>query len=403
MDIEFIIFSLGTIPILASRGALPIFVSALIARFGTEWAWLAERGAFQYVASLPEWLTSDVALGVLGLVAALEFLVTRSADAREAIGIGEAELKGIISGAFTLLMIIGLAEKAGVTSATEENGIWSFESLWAAGIGFAVWKTAALRRAVLGFYDDLDPDDDFGVRRLFHALETLLGGFGPFLVIILPLLALFAAGATVLGLRLLQGHFTRLEAKRQITCECGARHHRGALACPECGRACAAPEAIGLFGQAKGKPAASPETHRHALLAKSRCGRCAERLKSPQTSESCPRCGDRHFPTPESTEDYRRRQTRRLPAALLISGLFGLIPIVGVIPGLIYYRLHLVSGLRGWLPRGSAFIGRWTIRLLALFLIPLQAFPLIGALSLPILCLLNFGVYGSRLKRAFNS
>ena len=60
MDLEFILFSLGTVPLLASRGALPIFVSMVIARFGTEWAWLAERGAFSYVADLPDWLLSDV-------------------------------------------------------------------------------------------------------------------------------------------------------------------------------------------------------------------------------------------------------------------------------------------------------------------------------------------------------
>jgi hypothetical protein len=401
MDLEFILMSLGTIPLLASRGALPIFISALLARFGENWAWLAQQGAFEFVAGLPDWLTSDIALAVLGVAAALEHLVMRSPEGREAIGIGESELKGILAGVFTLLMILGMQENAAELAKASDSGLWNLSSLWSAGIGFAVWKVARLRRAVLAFYDEIDPDDALGIQALFAWLETALGVLGPFLVVILPLFALLAAVIALSGLALLRRYFSRVEAKQYSDCRCGTRHHRSALQCPGCERPLEA-EAVGLFGQAKGKPASAPADHRLALLAVSRCGSCATRLKSPRVSESCTTCGDRHFASPEAGATYLARQRRRLPLALIVSGLFGLIPIVGVIPGLVFYRLYLITGLRTWLPLGSALLGRWTLGLLGVLLVALQAFPIVGALSLPLLCLMNYAVYGRQLRRQFN-
>jgi hypothetical protein len=73
--------------------------------------------------------------------------------------------------------------------------------------------------------------------------------------------------------------------------------------------------------------------------------------------------------------------------------LLGLIPILGVIPAVILYRLAIVAPLRRYLPRGDNFLLRWGIRMVSLVLIALQWVPILGGLLLPILALVNYGPY----------
>ncbi len=76
-----------------------------------------------------------------------------------------------------------------------------------------------------------------------------------------------------------------------------------------------------------------------------------------------------------------------------VSLLFSLVPVVGLIPGVIYYRLALVAPFRRYIPRGRTLLLRWGIWLLFLVLVLLQWVPLLGGLVVPTMALVSYKVY----------
>ena len=84
-----------------------------------------------------------------------------------------------------------------------------------------------------------------------------------------------------------------------------------------------------------------------------------------------------------------------MPIALFVSFLFSLVPVVGLIPGVIYYRLALVAPFRRYIPRGRTLLLRWGIKLFFLILILIQWMPIIGWGVVPLMALINYKVYSS--------
>jgi hypothetical protein len=93
----------------------------------------------------------------------------------------------------------------------------------------------------------------------------------------------------------------------------------------------------------------------------------------------------------------------RLPRTLLLCAVFGAIPLVGVIPGAIYYRLNLVAGLRGYVPPGQGCVTKGIVRVIDWGFIALQVVPLVGIVVIPIMCWSSYAIYreslGSRARR----
>jgi hypothetical protein len=92
-------------------------------------------------------------------------------------------------------------------------------------------------------------------------------------------------------------------------------------------------------------------------------------------------------------ERYLERLSARLPRTLLICLGLGAIPLLGVIPGVVYYRLNLVAGLRGYVPPLRGCASRWLVRGLHVLVVALQPIPLVGALTLPLLCWSTYAIY----------
>ena len=89
----------------------------------------------------------------------------------------------------------------------------------------------------------------------------------------------------------------------------------------------------------------------------------------------------------------------KLPRTLLISAAFGVIPVIGLIPGVIYYRLSLIASLRYYVPRSASMLSRWFARIVTFLMICLQPVPGVGAVTLPLMCLVNYWVYSATLRR----
>src|SRR5262249_45132067 len=128
-------------------------------------------------------------------------------------------------------------------------------------------------------------------------------------------------------------------------------------------------------------------------VARKRCPVCASRLAKSAVRQACATCGKVTFASPAEFERYLDVLAARLPRTLLVSGLLGAIPLVGLVPGVVYYRLNLVGGLRGYGPPLRGCATRWGVRALHVVVLVLQPIPLIGALVLPLLCWSTYAIY----------
>ena len=87
-----------------------------------------------------------------------------------------------------------------------------------------------------------------------------------------------------------------------------------------------------------------------------------------------------------------------MPKTLGICFALSFIPVFGLIPGILYYRLSLISSLRIYVPLSTGCLMRWVIRIINLILLGIQWVPLLGSLTLPLMCLVNYQVYRKVLE-----
>ena len=97
---------------------------------------------------------------------------------------------------------------------------------------------------------------------------------------------------------------------------------------------------------------------------------------------------DRQF-----AEEYVQYVGKRVPIVLGVSFLLGLIPILGLIAAVVYYRMTIVLPFSQYLPLGKRFLLRWGIRLLFLVLVFLQVIPLLGSFVAPLMAFISYWAY----------
>ncbi len=435
MDISFYLLSLAVIPLFAARGALSLLGMVLLAEYYVylrylgidpdslltqladapesflwldaslhEWL-ISTTTPLALLTALPEWLTSPTSIGVLCVLSIIEYIYNKSPDMRQLFPFGESELKGIFAATLCFSLVGGNIEDlvqhfkhVGVTS--DFAGFISIEYVWSFVVGCLTWFVSGLRNGVYFLLTEMDPTDEIGVRNLLSFVETSLGIFGPLFVVLMPLAAVIVAGLAVLILFLIKYQLEKREAKQYRACtNCGYENHLCAPNCGQCNTVIQAPVAVGWFGQATETPITDLQQHKLALLENKRCSYCAARSKENGLNIDCEVCGKPFFGTIEEIDAYLAHLRKKLPKTLLVTAAFSAIPIVGIIPGILYYRLTLISGLRLYLPRISNFWARWFVRLGSLTLLFLQWIPGLGIVSLPLMCLLNYGVYSSSFNR----
>jgi hypothetical protein len=79
-----------------------------------------------------------------------------------------------------------------------------------------------------------------------------------------------------------------------------------------------------------------------------------------------------------------------------------LIPVIGLIPGVIYYRLALVAPFRRYIPMTHNFVAKWSIRLLFFALVSMQIVPGLGGFVVPIMAMVSFLVYRTTFCKMLN-
>lgn len=68
-------------------------------------------------------------------------------------------------------------------------------------------------------------------------------------------------------------------------------------------------------------------------------------------------------------QEYIAFIDRRVPLVCVVCFLLGLVPVLGVIPGVILYQLAIVASFRRYIPLGHRFVLRWVIWLVILALV----------------------------------
>ena len=397
MSLPLLIHGIGSIGVFATRAFLPAFATACLLRFGPGVPWLEGLGLLEHVRGVPSWFTSDAALIALGVLSILELVAERVPELR---GLSDATRDAMKVGmaALTFAGVLSTTDLA-VASGIAGGPIGLPGLLACLGVGAGTFVTAGARRAVVAPLRELDEDDDLGLQGPLAWVEDLWAGLGPVALVLLPIAAVAALGiAALLYLGLRRRIEARAEAARLTCPSCGRAVHAAATRCPHCGSPIDTPLAIDAIGRVLDRPA-DPSTHPLRLATVRRCPACASRLDRLAVDRPCPGCGLVAMADPKFVGRYVRFVDRRVPAVLAGCALLGLIPVLGVIPGVILYRVMIVAPYRRYLPPGRGYLLRWAVRIAVLILVAFQWVPVAGGLALPAMAMLNYGAYRGAFRR----
>jgi hypothetical protein len=162
MELTYFLTTLGLIPYITSRAFVPLFASALIARYGVQWQPLADLAGVQLLDTVPGWAVSDTALSVLGILALVEVAGNKSSHFRDLLSFTDPQVKGLAAVVFCLAFAGPLDPALGTTLPVVQSSALglSMGVLWALMIGSCTWFLARLRRGIYHFLMEVDGDDD---------------------------------------------------------------------------------------------------------------------------------------------------------------------------------------------------------------------------------------------------
>ena len=398
-----VLAGVNSVGLFASRAFVSAFAVAAALKWGPQIGFISNTGILQQIHGVPSWFTHDATITILGLLGLLEIAATKSAEARALLNEVDQYLKSGV--AFVSMLAVN-----GIITANDEavfKEIISWQEPVRAGLGEdalglivagltagSVYVSCLVRRSLLGVLADADPDDDTMAGGLLSWLEDLWALFGTLLLILFPIVMLLLTATIFSLIALLQWRAKRMEEKSKAPCaSCGAEMYRSAVACPSCATANNAIHAVGWLGQSRKILAQDPQTQPVRLAQKQRCPVCATHLEPRRMRQACPSCQHELFATDAESKAYLAMLDQRYPKVLLVTALLGLIPIVGLIPAIMVYRLRLISPLRRYLTIARRMPLGFGLRLLFMVLIWVQVIPGVGAIAVPIMASISYGTY----------
>jgi len=394
MTLTALIHSVGNIGIFPSRAFIPAFLTAVLLRVGPHIPMLQNAGILLGVSSTPTWFTSDAALVILGILSVLEIASTKSSDVREFLH----EIDPFLKSAMAFLTTAGVlsASDQGLVNEIQGHAPTMTDLGLSAAIAGAVFYITSLRSGVMSILHHADPHDDMHLQRLVSWFEDLWSMFGLVLIVLFPIFMLAVVLAITGFLYGMQRYLEYREDKSKLPCTgCGKPLYSMALACPSCRKETAQPFAVGFLGMPSNSPAPNRQLHSLDLIAKKRCPVCATRFPDRASRQICSGCGHNLMETSTERDAYLAHIDQRLTKTLGVCMALSLVPIVGIIPGIIYYRIKMVAPFRQYITFGTGFLVKWGVRLLNLVLILLQPVPVLGAFLVPMMAFTNYRVYRS--------
>lgn len=390
------LYTLASVPMFASRPFLAAFFTVLLAKFGLDMPWLRDSHVIVALSQSPAWFTSWPMVIGLAALAVTEVLAVKHSEVRAFLHEFDGYLKSVVA----ILVALALLDSDSVRTihAIQRAGL-GYSSLLALVVGALVFATAGLRRGVVAVLAEIDDHDDIGLQSLLNWVENSWTVLGLLFLVILPTVALVLSALTALGLYLFRKAAERRELRSKTPCpKCATPIFPHAVRCHVCSTPVAEPRGVGVFGGPKESITPNPARHPFALIARKRCPVCATRLTERAVRQPCTTCKTVTFVSQAEFEKYLAALRARLPKTLLICLLLSAIPILGVIPGVVYYRLTLVTGLRGYVPPLRGCFARVLIRVIHWGIIAFQPIPILGALVVPTMCISTYWIYASTLR-----
>jgi Zn finger protein HypA/HybF involved in hydrogenase expression len=406
MNLALVLNGVGSIGMFSSRAFVTAFAIAAALRWGPDIAFVNQLGLLQQVDGVPTWFTHDITLMILGVLGALEILATKSPEIRAALREVDSYLKSA-SAFVTHLAVAGVINHNDVRVINEivlegsEPLRAGFDLgsplsiIGAAVTGMAVWYSASVRNRLMENIGDADPDDVTFLQSLLSWGEDLFAIIGTFLLILYPPIMIAVTAIVLSTIWLIEHRARRREEKSRVACaSCGSLMYPSAVICHNCKQENPSVTDVSWTGRSKlDTLILDKESHAQKLLRKQRCPRCAHRLKPGLPTQNCSQCDHQVFGNSEQIESYLKVIDSRLPKVLVISALLSSIPVIGLIPGIIYYRQKLVTPLSRYTPFRRGLILRWAIRLFYLILIWVQLVPIVGVLVVPLMAVISYGSY----------
>ena len=396
MDLASLIYLTGTSGFFTSRAFIPAFFTSVFLRYGHLFPTLGDLEFIQATGSEPTWFTSNYTILALGVLSIIEIGATKIPEAQELLdGVHKYSKSGLA--ALTAAGVLSTRDASFIESTISQAG--TFDMVVAGCMAGIVFFFNTLRSGFMDILAMSDPDDDMGIRTLISWFEDLWASFGIVLLLVYPLVILIVLGVVLTLLYLARKFALRKEERSRIPCaSCGEMIYACATSCPKCHTDNSHPKDVGFFSQTIDREAQPGKDHEFRLISKRRCPKCATRVEERKVPQTCPVCKNTVLGDPADQQAYIAKVRNRLPKVLGITFVLSLLPVIGIIPGIIYYRIQLVAPFRAYIPAGRGLALRWMIKLIFIILIALQLVPGLGGFMVPIMALISYGVYSGSFK-----
>lgn len=395
MDLNSLIYGLGISGLFASRAFLPAFVSSVVLRYGNDFPFLKDIEFLQNVGGgEPTWFTNGYVILALGVLSLLEIGATKIPEAEEALENVNKYLKtGMV--AATYLGFLSTADKSYIEGNLLVTQAGFMSNVWLVLTSATTYLCTSIRSGILEVLYEADEDDSLGLRNLIAWAEDAWAVIGFIWLILYPVVVLIIIGCLVGTAYLLKKYFEHREERAKVACEsCGEKNFPCAPECHSCHTPFPRPVQVGFFGQSKkDRPVENLEQHRFRLVEKKRCPACGTRLEEKNPYQTCPACGHELFKDPAFARDYLSLVSGRFVPVMLICLGLSFIPFIGLVIGVIVYRVNLVAPFLRYIPLHRSFFIKWLVRLFFFILVALQLIPGVGAVVVPIMALISYRTY----------
>jgi hypothetical protein len=395
MNLTNLSIGLGSIGPFSTRVFLPAFLTALLLRFGGHIPVLCHLGMLAEAQHAPpNWFTSDAALWILGTLSVVEIFAHKSATLRTLLHEFDLYLKPALA-LLTSFGVLRTTDAQFVQQNFSHAGAFDIVIPLLSAVG--TFHVARRRRNVATALYNLV--EGTPLASVISWLEDAWAAFGIFLIALFPIFVLVMIALMTGMLLLVRRQIRAGEEQSKVLCAaCGASIYSCAAVCPSCKQAVAQPAAVGILGFAKPYPTGDAAGHPFRLVEKRRCAACAAHRSARRWAEPCASCGNAAISDPQFALAYMEFVRRRLPMVLSVCLIMGMVPVIGLIVGTIYFQIELVLPFVPYLSLGHRFWRRLGLGILFVVMIFLQAVPIVGGLVLPIMAYVSYATYRNAFR-----
>jgi Zn finger protein HypA/HybF involved in hydrogenase expression len=395
-NFDLLLYSLGSIGLFSSRAFLPAFLTALTLKYGADFPILNSFDFVKATGNEPSWFTHDFTIMALGILSAAEMAGDKVPEIKQSLNQIFVHSKPAIA-ALNTMGVLSATDMGFINETIQHAGF--FDIIQSAAVGFGVFLTSSSRESFMSILAEADEDDELGIQGIISWLDDFWATFGTLIIIVFPLLIAAITLGIFLYFRRLARKAREREQQSRVPCgSCKTEMYQSAIECPSCHQKNPSIKALSWMGNTIDQGIIDLKDHKFDLLKARRCPVCATRLEKRKTHQECPTCKHESFNTLEERELFLSNMGSRVPGMLLLSFLLGLIPIMGMIIGIILFRIRLVSPFRRYIPLHKSFFIKWFIRFFFFILMILQIIPILGGFVMPVMALISYNTYKNSFK-----